>query len=660
MPRYSGSAGFSALPASELPASNTRLLAELPETRVYNNHAMQHGTNTMRNSNTEYDVVVIGGGHAGAEAAWAAANLGARTALVTFRREAIGRLSCNPAVGGLGKGQIVREIDALGGLMGRITDEAGIQFRMLNRSKGAAVWAPRAQVDSDVYPAVLRRYLENCPNLTITEGGIENIRAEQTGSGGQRITGVVLTDGGVIRTTAVVVASGTFLRGLMHTGEQQTAGGRIGEPAATGLSGALRRLGLTLGRLKTGTPPRVARGSIDFSQLAEQPGDESPAPFSHLTDRITQPQVCCWVTWTSSAIHELIRENLSRAPLYTGQIQSTGPRYCPSIETKVVRFPDKDRHQLFLEPECRNGERIYLNGLSTSLPIDVQQRMVALVPGLENTRVVQWGYAVEYDFVPPEQIDATLMAKRVAGLFLAGQINGTSGYEEAAGQGLVAGVNAARFAAGQSPVTLGRDQAYIGVMIDDLVTRGVTEPYRMFTSRAEHRLVLRYDNADTRLTPVGREWGLVDDTRWERFRSKAEHVAAFLAALDNLRHDGKTLREWLRRPGEDGQRFLAVFPELRELAVAPGVLASALVSVKYGGYIDRQDRMIARFRELESRTIPAEIDYGAIRHLRREAVERLSAVRPRSIGQAARVSGIHPTDVAVLMVHLRNCTQTAC
>lgn len=614
----------------------------------------------MLHGNPDCDVVVIGGGHAGAEAAWAAAKLGARTALVTFRREAIGRLSCNPAVGGIGKGQIVREIDALGGLMGRVTDEAGIQFRMLNRSKGPAVWAPRAQVDSDLYPAVLRRYLETCPNLTIIEGGVEGIRAEPTGSGHQRIAGVVLTDGRVIRTTAVVVASGTFLRGLMHTGEQQTAGGRIGEPAATGLSGALQALGLTLDRLKTGTPPRVARDSIDFRQLTEQPGDETPAPFSYLTDRITQPQVCCWVTWTNAAIHELIRRNLSRAPLYTGQIQSTGPRYCPSIETKVVRFPDKDRHQLFLEPECRAGERIYLNGLSTSLPVDVQQQMVALVPALENARVVQWGYAVEYDFVPPEQIDATLMAKRVVGLFLAGQINGTSGYEEAAGQGLVAGVNAARFVGGRSPITLGRDQAYIGVMIDDLVTRGVTEPYRMFTSRAEHRLILRYDNADTRLTPIGREWGLVDDARWERFRSKSEHIAAFLAALDSLRHDGKSLREWFRRPEEDGRRFITMFPELRGLVGEPDVLASALVTVKYGGYIDRQERMIARFRELENRAIPAEIDYGAIRHLRREAVERLSAVRPRSIGQAARVSGIHPTDVAVLMVHLRNRAETVC
>ncbi|MEW6197131.1 MAG: tRNA uridine-5-carboxymethylaminomethyl(34) synthesis enzyme MnmG [Planctomycetota bacterium] len=621
---------------------------------------MQRASNAMLHGNSECDVVVIGGGHAGAEAAWAAANLGARTALVTFRREAIGRLSCNPAVGGIGKGQIVREIDALGGLMGRVTDEAGIQFRMLNRSKGPAVWAPRAQVDSDLYPAVLRRYLETCPNLTIIEGGVEGIRAEPIGNGHQRIAGVVLTDGRVIRTTAVVVASGTFLRGLMHTGEQQTAGGRIGEPAATGLSGALQTLGLTLDRLKTGTPPRVARDSIDFRQLTEQPGDETPAPFSCLTDRITQPQVCCWVTWTNAAIHELIRRNLSRAPLYTGQIQSTGPRYCPSIETKVVRFPDKERHQLFLEPECRAGERIYLNGLSTSLPVDVQQQMVALVPGLESARVVQWGYAVEYDFVPPEQIDATLMAKRVVGLFLAGQINGTSGYEEAAGQGLVAGVNAARFVGGQSPITLGRDQAYIGVMIDDLVTRGVTEPYRMFTSRAEHRLILRYDNADTRLTPIGREWGLVDDARWERFRSKSAHIGAFLAALDSLRHDGKSLREWFRRPEEDGRRFITMFPELRGWVGEPDVLASALVTVKYGGYIDRQERMIARFRELENRAIPAEIDYGAVRHLRREAVERLSAVRPRSIGQAARVSGIHPTDVAVLMVHLRNRTETAC
>jgi len=606
----------------------------------------------MSRSTAEYEVVVIGGGHAGAEAAWASARLGARTALVTFSRDAIGRLSCNPAVGGIGKGQIVREIDALGGLMGQVTDETGIQFRMLNRRKGPAVWAPRAQVDSRLYPAALRRRLENCPNLTILEAGTEDIASAHLPDGQRRVTGVVLSDGRLLRATAVVLATGTFLRGLMHTGSQRTVGGRIGEPAADNLSTALKRLGLRLGRLKTGTPPRVARDSIDFSQLSEQPGDDLPAPFSFLTDGIRQPQICCWFTQTNPALHELIRANLHRAPLYTGQIQSVGPRYCPSIETKVVRFPDKDAHQVFLEPEARDSERVYLNGLSTSLPVDVQRQMVAMVPGLARAQVIQWGYAVEYDFVPPEQIESSLMAKDILGLFLAGQINGTSGYEEAAGQGIVAGINAARFVAGNSPIIIGRDTAYIGVMIDDLVTRGVTEPYRMFTSRAEHRLHLRYDNADVRLTPIGREVGLVDDARWELFRRKTASIAALLTCLEELRVDGRSLREWLKRPDEDGSRFVQQFAELRAFAARPDVWASALVTVKYDGYIERQRRLIERFRELEGRPIPGDLDYGTIPQLRREAVERWSAVKPKSIGQAARVSGIHPTDVSILTVYL--------
>jgi tRNA uridine 5-carboxymethylaminomethyl modification enzyme len=600
------------------------------------------------------DVAVIGGGHAGAEVAWAAANLGARTVLVTYRRDTIGRMSCNPAIGGIGKGQIVREIDALGGLMGLVTDQAGIQFRMLNRRKGPAVWAPRAQADSRLYTTVLRRYLEACPNLTIIEAGVHAIRSE-TGSGGPRVTGILLRDGRVIRAPAVVVATGTFLRGLMHIGPQTSPGGRFGEPAADELSASLASLGLRLGRLKTGTPPRVARDSVDFTRLREQPGDENPAPFSFLTDRITQPQVCCWVTATNPAIHKLIRENLHRAPLYTGQIGSVGPRYCPSIETKVVRFPDKDRHQVFLEPEGRDSDRIYVNGISTSLPTDVQRQMVGLVEGLERARIVQWGYAIEYDFVPPEQLDATLMTKPVAGLFLAGQINGTSGYEEAAGQGILAGINAARFVSGSGLITLGRDQAYIGVMIDDLVTRGVTEPYRMFTSRAEHRLHLRYDNADSRLTPLGQEVGLVKSDRWERFARKSKRLQELLSTIDRLRWDGRPLREWLRRPEEDGERFTEIFDDLRAFASEPDVWGSALVTVKYEGYIDRQRQAIGQFRELEDRVIPAEVDYGTIQHLRREAVERWSAIRPRSVGQAARVSGIHPTDVTTLLVYLSAC-----
>jgi len=600
------------------------------------------------------DVLVIGGGHAGAEAAWAAAHLGARTLLVTHRRDAIGRMSCNPAIGGIGKGQIVREIDALGGLMGLVTDEAGIQFRMLNRRKGPAVWAPRAQADSRLYCAVLLRYLESCANLTIVEAGVEAIASEPLAgrNADRRVIGVTLADGRTIAAPAVVIATGTFLRGLMHTGSEQTAGGRIGEPAATGLSDALRALGLRLGRLKTGTPPRVARQGVDFSRLTAQPGDPAPAPFSFITEKITQPQVCCWLTATNPRVHELIRANLHRAPLYTGQIESVGPRYCPSIETKVVRFPDKDRHQVFLEPEGRDSDRIYVNGISTSLPRDVQQQMVALLAGLEHARIVQWGYAIEYDFVPPEQIDATLMTKPVRGLFLAGQINGTSGYEEAAGQGIVAGINAARLAAGKDPITIGRDEAYIGVMIDDLVTRGVTEPYRMFTSRAEHRMHLRYDNADARLTPVGRRVGLVKDDRWAQFLRKTERVERLLAAFDRLRWEGRTIRQWLRQPDEDGARFARELPDLRPLLDEPDIAARALIAVRYEGYIARQQRMIDRFRDLEDRLIPASLDYAAIPHLRREATERWTAAAPRSVGQAARVSGIHPTDVSTLLVYL--------
>jgi tRNA uridine 5-carboxymethylaminomethyl modification enzyme len=600
------------------------------------------------------DVLVVGGGHAGVEAAWAAARLGAQTALVTFSRDAIGRLSCNPAIGGIGKGQIVREIDALGGLMGLVADEAGIQFRMLNRRKGPAVWAPRAQADHQRYVTALRRYLESCPNLTVQEADVVAIEARVSSRGvdHKQVTGVRFADGTVITAAAVVVACGTFLRGLMHCGESKTAGGRIGEKAATGLSDSLSRLGLELARLKTGTPPRVARSSVDFSRLREQPGDPEPAPFSFMTDGLTQPQVCCWLAQTSPAVHDLIRANIHRAPLYSGQIQSRGPRYCPSIEDKVVRFAEKDRHQIFLEPEGRDSDRIYLNGISTSLPCDIQHRMITLIEGLERADILQWGYAVEYDFVPPEQIDATLMTKRIRGLFLAGQINGTSGYEEAAGQGLVAGVNAARHGAGQQPVTIGRDEGYIGVMIDDLVTRGVTEPYRMFTSRAEHRMHLRYDNADARLTPLGRSVGLVDDARWERFRNKSARLDDLRAALARVRWEGRPIRDWLKRPEEDGERFAAEVPELAGFRRETDVWTRALVEIKYGGYLERQQRVIDSSRRLEECPIPPELDYAAIAHLRREAVERWSAVRPRSVGQASRVSGIHPTDVSLLLVHL--------
>jgi len=608
-------------------------------------------------SQREFDVIVVGGGHAGAEAAWAAAQLGARTAMVTFQRDAIGRMSCNPAIGGIGKGQMVRELDALGGLMGIVADDTGIQFRMLNRRKGPAVWAPRCQSDSAVYARAVRERLERCPNLEIVEAAVDGLEAEPCGGDGvaapaAQIRGVRLGDGTSLTARAVVVTSGTFLRALMHRGTEQTAGGRIGEQSAVGLSASLAALGFQLGRLKTGTPPRLRRDTIDFVALDRQPGDDEPAPFSFLHERIAQPQVDCWITWTNEAAHALIRDNLHLAPMYSGQIQSTGPRYCPSIEDKVVRFAEKSAHQLFLEPEGRDSERIYVNGISTSLPVDVQRGILAQIPGLARAEVLQWGYAVEYDFVPPEQIDATMMTKRVRGLFLAGQICGTSGYEEAAGQGLVAGVNAARHVGGREPFTLRRDQAYIGVMIDDLVTRGVDEPYRMFTSRAEHRMHLRYDNADERLTPVGRGLGLVDDARWARFEAKQRRIDAGRELLTASRLAGRSLAERLRSEDEDVAALEVAFPAVAALRADREVWDRLLVEIRYAGYIERQERMIATTAAMESRPIPAEIEYGDILHLRTEARQRWSAVRPRTVGQASRVPGIHPTDVSQLLVYL--------
>jgi len=605
-----------------------------------------------------FDVIVIGGGHAGAEAAWAAARLGAQTALIAFSRDAIGRMSCNPAIGGIGKGQIVREVDALGGLMGRATDRAGIQFRMLNRRKGPAVWAPRAQCDRRLYEEAVQDLLAGTRNLTIVEGSVEDILGD--GSRPRRVAGVRMADGREVRSRAVVVTTGTFLRALMHCGERQTPGGRLGEASAESLSGSLVRLGLELGRLKTGTPPRVHRDSVDYAALDEQPGDPDPTPFSLMTSRLAQPQVSCWIAWTNTDGHEMVRANLHRAPMYSGQIRSRGPRYCPSIEDKVVRFASKERHQVFLEPEGYDSDRIYCNGISTSLPPDVQEPFVRRIRGLEQARVLQWGYAVEYDFVPPHQIDATLQAKPVVGLFLAGQINGTSGYEEAAGQGAVAGINAARLAAGREPVVLPRDGSYIGVMIDDLTTKGVDEPYRMFTSRAEHRLMLRCDNADERLTPLGRELGLVDDIRWERHQATQAMADAFSEWLAEGRPGGRPLVDELA----DWDGDLGSAPAVRDwiglngsseaarLGTLRFALQAAVSRVKYAGYVRRQARHIDRLRRLEDHRIPPDFDYAAVRHLRREAREQLARHTPRSLGQALRISGVNPADISVLMIHL--------
>ena len=609
---------------------------------------------SVRIVNHSFDVIIIGGGHAGVEAAWAACRLGASTALITMDRNAIGRMSCNPAIGGLGKGQIVREIDALGGLMGLAIDRSGVQFRMLNRSKGPAVWAPRAQADRDAYPAAVQSLLAEANGLEIVEGSVEQLNTTETTtrSPRPRITSVTLADGRVIQAGAVILTTGTFLRGLMHCGNQQRDGGRVDEPAATGLSVTLEALGFELGRLKTGTPPRLHRDSIDYDQCEPQPGDDIPTPFSFMTDCITQPQINCWITWTNERVHEHIRRNLHRAPMYSGTIQSTGPRYCPSIEDKVVRFADNPKHQIFLEPEGYDNERVYCNGVSTSLPKDVQDAFIREVPGLHRARILQHGYAVEYDFVPTHQTKSSLESKRVGGLFMAGQINGTSGYEEAAGQGLVAGVNAVCAIRGDEPFVLGRDEAYIGVMIDDLITKPPTEPYRMFTSRAEYRLSLRADNADQRLTPIGRSIGMVDDDRWSRYERKRDDMKSINGVCKRGRIDGLPLQVWMRRPDATVETLADALSRVEPRIHSTATLWHVLVDAKYSGYVERQAQQIERFRRLESMVLPEGVDYQAIPELRKEAGECLAKVAPRTLGQASRLSGINPADVTVLWIYL--------